>query len=320
MISKLLTLWLFAFAFTVGAAKAEVRSATGEFVDTARQRTVPWRIYYDQSLPGPRPVLIASHGLGGSRDNLGYLARHLAGNGFVTVHIQHAGSDKGIRQGHPFRSREARRLTALSLRTIDNAVNRYLDIPFVVQALSGLNKGNGLFAGRLNMQQLGMFGHSYGAKSVLIAAGQMMGVLGNYNFPEPAIKAAVALSPGAPRTQLTMDQVFADVKIPLFHITGTQDRSPVQQIDPVSRQLPFRHIPAGHQYLLVLDKADHMTFSGHRVGTPQQKPDDTRHVSLIQNSVLAFFQTHLLDDAKAGQWLKTEFPKQLDRSDTFETR
>jgi hypothetical protein len=52
--------------------------------DTARQRDIPLRIYLPQS-QSEAPVVMFSHGLGGSRENNRYLGVHWAARGYVAV-------------------------------------------------------------------------------------------------------------------------------------------------------------------------------------------------------------------------------------------
>ena len=47
----------------------------------------------------PCPVIIFSHGLGGSRDGYEYLGRHWASHGYVSVHSTHIGSDTSALKG-----------------------------------------------------------------------------------------------------------------------------------------------------------------------------------------------------------------------------
>ena len=64
--------------------------------DSARDRHVPAKIYFPKEGAGPFPVVIFSHGLGGSREGYEYLGRHWAGCGYVSVHLQHIGSDDSV--------------------------------------------------------------------------------------------------------------------------------------------------------------------------------------------------------------------------------
>src|SRR5438094_652536 len=64
--------------------------------DKERDRDVPVKIYYPEKSDAPAPAIIFSHGLGGSRDGYEYLGQHWAGCGFVSVHLQHLGSDDAV--------------------------------------------------------------------------------------------------------------------------------------------------------------------------------------------------------------------------------
>jgi len=73
-----------------------VESANYDWHDKARGRDVPAKIYYPAAGEGNWPVIIFSHGLGGSREGYAYLGRHWASHGFVCVHLTHVGSDSSV--------------------------------------------------------------------------------------------------------------------------------------------------------------------------------------------------------------------------------
>ena len=60
--------------------------------DEARERTVPVKVYLPETKEAV-PVILFSHGLGGSRDNNAYLGNFWAKHGYVAVFMQHHGSD-----------------------------------------------------------------------------------------------------------------------------------------------------------------------------------------------------------------------------------
>ncbi len=74
-----------------------------DFLDAARQRSVPTRLYLPQTASQihPVPLLVFSHGLGGSRFGYRYLGSHLAGAGIASLHPQHVGSDNALWWGNP---------------------------------------------------------------------------------------------------------------------------------------------------------------------------------------------------------------------------
>ena len=78
------------FAQARGASVAD-----DTWVDVTRKREVPVKVRWpDNALhTGPRPVLLFSHGLGGSREGGHVWGAAWASAGFVVLHLQHPGSD-----------------------------------------------------------------------------------------------------------------------------------------------------------------------------------------------------------------------------------
>jgi predicted dienelactone hydrolase len=291
----------------------------GVLIDADRDREVPYRLYRPAELNGRYPVLIFSHGLGGSTGAAAYLGKNLATHGYVAMHIQHHGSDQTVwKDAGKNRDAPMGALTR-SLRDPRNALNRFKDIPFVINELIRLNKASGSIQGHLNLSRIGMAGHSYGGRSTMIAAGERIGPQ-YLSFKEPRIKAGLVLSPNLPRQKRDLKRAYAEIDIPLFHITGTEDRSPLpgeQNMDPADRTEPFKHLEKPDQYLLVLHGADHMTFSGLRLVRGREKPQDARHITAVNTAALAFFDAYLKRDAKALQWLREEFLGSLSTKDRF---
>ena len=65
------------------------------WTDPVRQRTLPLRLRWPDG-PGPWPLLLFSHGLGGSREGGEVWGRAWRDAGFVVVHLQHPGSDAAV--------------------------------------------------------------------------------------------------------------------------------------------------------------------------------------------------------------------------------
>ncbi|MCY2993583.1 MAG: hypothetical protein NTY19_37750 [Planctomycetota bacterium] len=63
--------------------------------DPARSRDIPLRVYLPAA-KDPAPVVLFSHGLGGSREGCGYLGHHWSARGYVVVFLQHPGSDNSV--------------------------------------------------------------------------------------------------------------------------------------------------------------------------------------------------------------------------------
>lgn len=281
---------------------APITTTLGELVDDTRDRTLPYRLYRPATLSGPHPIVIFSHGLGGSREAAAYLGEHLASHGFLALHIQHPGSDQALFDGAKRPAEIARKLKA-SLRKPRNAVDRFEDIPFVIDTLEAWNQ-SGELTGHIDLGAIGMSGHSYGARSTLIAAGEKIGRR-FLSFKEPRIAAAIAYSPNVPQRQKDPVKSYKEITIPILHVTGTDDQDPLRQtptFDPSIRTLPFERIPARPQYLLVLDGADHMVFSG-RIARQGQRPNDEAFWALTKAVSLAFWEATLRADPEAAAYL-----------------
>ncbi|MFN7645329.1 MAG: hypothetical protein ACK5PW_19980, partial [Burkholderiales bacterium] len=75
-----------------------------DWVDAARERAVPVRLYLPRAATPDRPVPLAvfSHGIGGSRRGYTWLGRFVAAHGIASLHLQHVGSDRTLWSGGLF--------------------------------------------------------------------------------------------------------------------------------------------------------------------------------------------------------------------------
>ena len=74
-----------------------------DWLDASRNRIVPARFYepiQNTNETTPSPLVVFSHGLGGSRTGYSYLARHFASHGIASLHLQHVGSDRNVWGGN----------------------------------------------------------------------------------------------------------------------------------------------------------------------------------------------------------------------------
>lgn len=291
---------------------------TGRFHDSNRGRDIPYKAYWPATVTGPVPVVIFSRGLGGTREVATYLGEALADAGYLSIHIQHAGSDRSA--GGNARSRQERRENLRrSVRDRSTLLNRLQDVPFVVDELARRNR-SGKWAGRMDLSRIGMAGHSYGARSTMYAAGERVGPRAR-SFKEPRIKAGVVLSPNTPRRRFDPAVSYQDIDIPLFHITGTEDRDAnLVGALPVRRTRPYELGPAGDKFLLVFDGADHRTFGGLRTQFGEYSAKDPAHHAAIGRGVVAFFDAYLKGDGAAEDWLRRQFRTILAPGDRFEYR
>lgn len=108
------------------------------------------------------PTLIISHGLASDRARFEPLARHLASYGFAVAVPQHPGSD--YQQLQDLLSGQAS-----DLFEPQQFRDRPADISRVLDHLEELNQTQ--FSGRLNLENVGILGHSLGGYTALAVAG-----------------------------------------------------------------------------------------------------------------------------------------------------
>lgn len=265
--------------------------------DQARKRDLPLRIY----LPKDRaatPVILFSHGLGGSCKNNAFMGQHWAARGYVAVFVQHPGSDSGVWQNQPV----AKRLNAMrQAASLQNFILRAQDIPAVLDQLALWNQDpKHALSGRLDMKHIGMSGHSFGAITTQAVSGQKLPT-GQAAFTDPRIVAAVAFSPSIQK-KLSAKQAFGEVKIPWLLMTGTKDTSFIGGITVADRLNVFPALPKGGKYEVVLDKAEHSAFSDRALPGDKQKRNPNHHRVILALST-AFWDAYLKGDEKAKAWL-----------------
>jgi predicted dienelactone hydrolase len=283
--------------------------------DGARDRDVPVKIYYPTDAKDGSPVIIFSHGLGGSREGYSYLGQYWASHGYVSVHITHHGSDTEAAMANGL---DQFKQTAEAIATDPmNALDRVKDVSFIIDQLTGANadEKSPLFH-RMDLSRIGMAGHSYGASTTMLVCGELSH--SGHTFTEDRIKCAIAMSPPVSVPKAMYDRTYAGVKIPLFVMTGTRDDSPIGESKAVDRRVPFDHVKDIPAYLIIFQDADHLLFSGkHRV---KQATDDRDQQLVLQGSV-AFWDAYLRGNEEAKKWLcNGAFEKQVGEAGKFEEK
>jgi len=279
--------------------------------DDARDREIPIRVY----LPGgasnrpaadrersttakPAPVILFSHGLGGSREGCAYLGKHWARRGHVAVFLQHPGSDATLWRDVP-RARGRAALEAAANGR--NLLLRVRDVPAVLDRLDTWHRSAGHdLAGRLDLTRVGMSGHSFGALTTQWVAGQAIRG-GRQPFADQRIRAALIFSPSTPRRGRAED-AFAAVEIPWLLMTGTRDLAAIGGADMAARLGVFPALPAGEKYELVLHEAQHSAFTERPLPSDRGPRNPNHHRAILAVST-AFWDAYLGDSEPARAWL-----------------
>ncbi|MGP1373525.1 MAG: alpha/beta hydrolase [Almyronema sp.] len=138
---------------------------------TVRRFHPPTDLYIPQvnpiasrEFPGRFPVVVISHGLGSDRTTYAYLARYLTSYGFVVLAVEHGGSS-------------AEQLLALAEGRTTQVVpdvefiDRPQEVSLALDALTNFARSDAYLQRRINLDQVGVIGQSFGGFTALALAG-----------------------------------------------------------------------------------------------------------------------------------------------------
>ena len=270
--------------------------------DDKRGREIPILVYLPAA--GRAPVVLFSHGLGGSRDMGRYLGEHWARRGYAAVFLQHPGSDADLWRGKPpGRGRPA----LVSAANVENFVARIQDVGAVLDQLERWQQSESPLRGRLDLNHVGMAGHSFGAITTQAVSGQRF-PLGAF-APDARVKAALPMSPSPPQRG-SAGTAFSRVRIPWLVMTGTLDSSPIGDTSAAARREVFAALPPAFKYELVLDGAEHSAFTDRALPGDRAPRNPNHHRAILALST-AFWDAYLRQDAAARKWLDGSGPRSV---------
>ena len=235
-------------------AQTPLASADETWHDPSRKRDLPLRLRFP-AVPGPWPVVLYSHGLGGSRDGGDAWGTTWQAAGVAVIHLQHPGSDTEVLRSSGLaglrKAASAQQLLA-----------RVADVRFVVDEVTRRHALPNSPWAAARMEAIGLAGHSFGAQTVQALAGQRFEAPASLH--DPRLAAFVALSPNPGRNTLSIAEQFGAVERPFLCVTGSLDGDPMGLGTVGARRASvFDGLPGAQRGLLWLDGADHMSFAGN---------------------------------------------------------
>lgn len=294
-----------------GHSALPITLCDGVWLDPVRDRPLPVRIRMPAG-SGKIGVILFSHGLGGSLDAGRIWAHAWAEAGFAVINLQHPGSDSAIFGKPGFR-------TALGFQQL---IARALDVHFAIDELGRKVVEGQCDLSRIDRTRIGVAGHSFGAQTVQAIAGQSFAFEAERPLFDVRVRAAVGFSPSPPLVG-SPEEAFATIRIPFLSITGTEDAVPsVIPITALQRQEPFRLMPPGEKYLLVIRGGTHEMFAGQVLPTifSGEPPPHIRDTVIA--TTVAFWRSTLDSDKASLHWLQTPggLRAGLSAGDLFESR
>lgn len=238
-------------------------------------RQLPLDVYWPKGVDAAQklPIVIISHGLGEDRGNYAYLGNHLASYGFVVAIPEHPESNAAKLQqaysgfGEPPRPAEF--------------LDRPKDVTFVLDQLPTVVP---TLKNQLNLQQVGIIGHSLGGYTGFAAAGADLNFpriqefcknnrslnistilqcramdlpAQSYALQDARVKAVIAANPLT--SVIQGQQSLAKIQIPVLMVGSGQDA-----ITPIVPEqiYPFTWLTTPKKYLAIIDKATHFSVIG----------------------------------------------------------
>jgi predicted dienelactone hydrolase len=223
-------------------------------VDQKRDRQLPLKIYYPQAT-GLFPVIIFSHGAGGSKEAFTSLSTFLASCGYICIHPTHYGNNVNI-------------LRESGIQEVKKYVYdpqvwqvRPLDIAFIIDSFDQLHQQIPVLKGQMDSSRLGISGHSFGAYVTMLLAGATVDTpwQQNVSYSEARATAFLAISPQGTGQFGLNPRSWQGIKSPVLTISGSKDRGWEKQ-PPAWRLEAFRYLPRDDKYHLLIAGANHFSY------------------------------------------------------------
>ncbi len=266
-----------------------------EPVDARRGRTVPLRLHLPREATAarPAPLVVFSHGIGGSRMGYSYLGRHWAAHGVASLHVQHVGSDRSLWGGGNVFSLVSRLQQAAQE---SEAIDRVHDLRFALGHVL-----EGATGARLDGARVVAAGHSYGANTTLLAAGAQVFRDGRVvDLREPRVQGAIVISAPPFYGEIgEMPRILAPVRVPSLHITCTEDdiKIPGYSSGLSDRLAVFEAVGGARKTLAVFQGGSHSIFTDR---TAPGGPELNQQVKAATRELTLGFLRSLFDDEHQG--------------------
>jgi predicted dienelactone hydrolase len=273
--------------------------------DTNRSKELHVRIFYPSGA-GKYPVIVFSHGAGGSQNCCEGLTKHWASYGYVTIQPTH--DDSALqRRNQGEENIQFMQAVREALKRPGLWESRPLDISYLLDVLPALEKRVPGLIGKVDATRIGVGGHSMGSFTTEAIAGALVDLPSHAgrDFADARVKAVLCLSPqGSGQFGLT-EHSFDKIALPYMGVTGSLDSlGPVAS--PAWHKIPFDRSQAGDKYHLFIRGANHMSFITPRTTVPGRAEHGGAIFEYTNAASLAFWDAYLKGDARAKSYLQSD--------------
>jgi predicted dienelactone hydrolase len=282
------------------------------------------------------PLVIISPGFSTEKKQFSYLAEHLASYGMAVAILDHPGSDyaqvKNFLAG-----------TTREILTAQELINRPQDVSYLLDELQRKQQVNPSSLGKLNLEKVGMIGHSTGSYTALALGGAKLDLkhlqqycsaktfdsnwfnpsmevqclaaklspTKNYQLSDRRITAIFAMNPFS--SKIFGEPGLSQLKIPVAFVGGSQDLfTPI-----LSEQIkPFAWLGSHEKYLLLIDQGTHAyhhtkLLKTLAINTTKNSFNPQLARNYIKVMSLAFMQTHITHQAKYRRFLTSNYAQYI---------
>lgn len=322
------------------ANKGEFSWQTREFTfqNPEREMTIIATLYTPQGTAKPAPVIVISHGLASNRDTFIYLSQHLASHGYAVAVLEHPGT--GSKDFGAFLK---------GFGKTPNPRDHYLrprDIKYLLDDLERQSKNMPNMSDRLDLQNVGLIGHSLGGYTVLTLGGARLNFDSikagcdvpepnvtsfnlskliqcrainlepkDYDLKDPRVKAILTLNPIGGSTMFNREGMRPFNLPVMIFASGDDTIAPA-----VPEQLfPFTWIKGADKYLAIVPKATHFSFLEKSEKGVLNIPlsligvDPSFAHPYVKSLSVAFFKTYLSNQPEFRAYLTATYAKTISR-------
>lgn len=295
-----------------------------ELYDASRDRALPVDLYLPDG-DAPTPLVVISHGFGGSRSNFVDVARHLASHGIAVATVEHPGSNlqqlENLLRGN-----------ASASMAPNEFVDRPQDISYLLDYIETHNQSR--WSNRFDLDKIGVMGHSFGGYTALALAGAQLNIeqLETRCANELANSVNVSIPLQCLALQSQFEQLLQDDRIKAAFVFNpitslvfgheglSQLQTPVLMVsgsaDPIAPALveqlrPFTWLPPADKYLALMQGGSHNYAQVADLPNQLSGPDPDIARQYLKALGLAFMQTYIGQQSDYRQFLQAGYAQHL---------
>ena len=309
---------------------------TLQLMDKKRKREYFVYLYLPETWrEGKTPVVIMSHGLASKPEDFEDRAKQLTSYGYVVAIPQHPGSDhqyvQDMKEGYNRRIFE-----------LEEFINRPLDISYLLDELEKLNQSQ--FNQRLDLNNVGVFGHSFGGYTAIALAGATINFpeleaecnrevwapnvslllqcqaldlpRQEYNFRDERIKAVATIN--AVASVIFGQEGMNKVSIPIVFASGTSDPATPAAVEQLR---PFVWASSEDKYYILVEGQAHVNVSQLDASTKAMidsipdlnLPDQSIFEQYGNALVVAFFENYLVKNPEFTPYFTSAYAQYLSK-------